>query len=80
MSSESSSHLPDPPALQLFHTLALSSHQNALEIEKHVGFLVQYFVFLPSTYPYPSSLTIRLLVATLRLYANLASYGLHCHI
>ena len=79
-SSESSSHLPDPLAIQLFHTLALSSRQNAQEIEEHVDCLLQYITFLPSTSPYPSSLTIRLLVSTLRLYANFASYGLHCHI
>ena len=80
MSSESTSHLPDSLAIQLFHTLALSSRQNAQEIEKHVDCLLQYISFLPSTSPYPSSITIRLLVAALRLYANLASYGLHCHI
>lgn len=79
-STESSSHLPDPLAIQLFHTLALSSRQNAQEVEKHVDCLLQYITFLPSISPYSSSLTISLLVSTLRLYANLASYGLHCHI
>ena len=79
-STESSSHLPDPLAIQLFHTLALSSRQNAREIEEHVDCLLQYITFFPSTSPYPPSLTICLLVSTLRLYANLASYGLHCHI
>jgi len=78
-STESSSHLPDPLAIQLFHTLALSSHQNAQEIEEHVDCLLQYLT-LPFTSPYPPLLTICLLVSTLRLYANLASYGLHCHI
>ena len=78
-SSESSTHLPDPLAIQLFHTLALSSRQNAQEIEKHVDCLLQY-ITLPSTSPYPPSLTIALLVSILRLYANLASYGLHCHV
>jgi hypothetical protein len=78
--TESSSHLPDPLAIQIFHTLALSSRQNAQEIEKHVDCRLQYLTFLPSTSPYPPSLTICLLVSTLRLYANLASYGLHCHI
>ena len=79
-STESSTHLPDPLAIQLFHTLALSSRQNAQEIEEHVDCLLQYITFLPSTSPYPPPLTICLLVSTLRLYANLASYGLHCHI
>ena len=79
-SSDSSSHFPDPLAIQLFHTLTLSSRQNAQEIEKHVDCLLQYITFLPSTSPYPPSLTNALLVSTLRLYANLASYGLHCHI
>ena len=79
-STESSSHFPDPLAIQLFHILALSSRQNAQEVEEHVDCLLQYITFLPSISPYPPSLTIRLLVSTLRLYANLASYGLHCHI
>jgi RNA polymerase II-associated protein 1 len=79
-STDSSSHLPDPLAIQLFHTLAFSSRQNAREIREHVDCLLQYITFLPSTSPYPPSLAIRLLVSTLRLYANLASYGLHCHI
>ena len=79
-SIESSSHLPDPLSIQLFHTLALSSRQNAQEVEEHIDCLLQYITFLPSTSPYPPSLTICLLVSILRLYANLASYGLHCHI
>ena len=79
-SSESSLHLPEPLAIQLFYILALSSRQNAQEIEKHIACLLQYISFLPSASPYPTPLTIRLLVATLRLYAILASYGLHCHI
>ena len=79
-STESSSQLPDPLAIQLFHILALSSRQNAQEIEKHVDCLIQYITFLPSTSPYPPPLTIRLLISTLRLYAILASYGLYCHI
>jgi hypothetical protein len=78
-STESSTHLPDPLAIQLFHTLALSSRQNAQEIEEHVDCLLQY-ITLPSTSSYPPSLTINLLVSTLRLHANLVSYGLHCHI
>jgi RNA polymerase II-associated protein 1 len=80
LSAESSSHLPDPLAIQLFHTLALSSRQNAQEIEEHVDCLLQYIAFLPSTSPYPPPLTIHLLISTLRLYVILASYGLHCHI
>ena len=79
-STESSSHLPDPLAIQLFHTVTLSSRQNAQEIVEHVDCLLQYTTFLPSTSPYPPSLSICMLVSTLRLYANLASYGLHCHI
>ncbi|KAF8817072.1 hypothetical protein BYT27DRAFT_7204880 [Phlegmacium glaucopus] len=79
-STESSLNLPDPLAIQLFHTLALSSRQNAQETEKHVDCLLQYITFLPSSSPYPPPLTIRLLTSTLRLYAILASYGLHCHI
>ena len=79
-STESSSHLPDPLAIQLLHSLALSSRQNAQEVEEHVDCLLQYITFLPSTSPYPPSLTTCLLVSILRLYANLASYGLHCRI
>jgi hypothetical protein len=79
-STDSSSHLPDPLAIQLFHILALSSRQNAQKIEEHVDCLLQYISLLPSTSPYAPPLTIRLLVSTLRLYAILASYGLHCHI
>ena len=79
-STESSSHLPDPFAIQFFHILALSSRQNAQEIGKHVDCLLLYLSFLTSTSPYPLPLTIHLVVSTLRLYAVLASYGLLCHI
>ena len=78
--TDPSSRIPDPLAIQLFHTLALSSRQNAQQIEEHVDCLLQYITLLPSTSPYRPPLTIRLLVSTLRLYAILASYGLYCHI
>ncbi|KDR82536.1 hypothetical protein GALMADRAFT_112269 [Galerina marginata CBS 339.88] len=71
---------PDPLALRLFHTLAVSSRANALEIEKLADPLLRFVTYSSFDSPYPPALSINLLTSTLRLYCVLASYGLYCHI
>ncbi|KAF8158446.1 hypothetical protein B0H34DRAFT_797833 [Crassisporium funariophilum] len=80
MPPSDSSLQPNPLALQLFCTLALSSRSNAQEVEKFSDSLLRFVTFLPSTSPYPTAITTDLLVLTLRLYTVLASYGLYSHI
>lgn len=74
------SSLPDPLALQIFHTLILASRTNAEAVSKIADTFLRFVTFLPHSSPYPSSLAINLLIWTLRIYRALASYGLYTEV
>lgn len=80
ISQDSSSPLPDPFALQFFHILILSSRTCAVEIEKLADSFLRFIAFLPPSSPYPPPLAASILTWTLRIYRDLASYGLYCHV
>jgi len=72
--------LPNPLALQLLCTLALSSRSNAEEIEQYADSLLRFVTYSSFDSPYPPALANTLLILSLRLYRALASYGLYSHI
>lgn len=72
--------LPDPSALHLLTTLALSSRSNAATLVEPADALLRFVTVLPSASPYPLPLATALLTSTLRFYSTLASYGLYSHI
>lgn len=71
---------PDPNALDLLTTLALSSRPNARALEEQADTLLRFVTLLPSDALYPVSLATSLLTSTLRFYTALASYGICAHI
>jgi hypothetical protein len=77
---QESSPLPDPLALQIFHTLILASRTNAEEVSKLADAFLRFVTFLPHSSPYPFPLAINLLILTLRIYRALAAYGLYTEI
>ncbi|KAF9478218.1 hypothetical protein BDN70DRAFT_895913 [Pholiota conissans] len=78
--NEETSPLPNPLALRLFYTLAQSSRANAQAIDKFADSFLRFVTFSPFSSPYPPALATNLLVATLRVYRVLATYGLYAHI
>jgi hypothetical protein len=71
---------PDPSALRLLITIALSSRNNALALVQFADSLLRFITMLPPTSPYPTPLAVVLLTYTLRFYTTLASYGFYSHI
>ncbi|KAH8104956.1 hypothetical protein DFH11DRAFT_1645705 [Phellopilus nigrolimitatus] len=71
--------LPDPLALRLLHTLAISSRANAKALEGPADALLRFVTTnVPlSTSPFPRPLAEALLCGTLDLYAVLARYGVY---
>ena len=78
--TENTSPLPNPFALQLLYTLALSSRSNAREIEMYADSLLRFVTFSAFSSPYPLALATNLLAGTLRVFRALASYGFYSHI
>jgi RNA polymerase II-associated protein 1 len=75
-----SSPLPNPSALQFLIVLAKSSRSNATSLQDLADALLRFITMLPPTSPYPSQLSIALLMFTLRFYTTLASFGLYSNI
>ena len=80
ISPQESSPLPEPLALQLFHTLVLASRTNAEEVSKSADAFLRFVAFLPHSSPYPFPLAINLLIWTLHIYRALAAYGLYTEV
>ncbi|TFK48807.1 hypothetical protein OE88DRAFT_1760352 [Heliocybe sulcata] len=71
---------PDPLAIQLLSTLALSSRANAVEASKYADALLRFVVTLPPDSTYSESLAAALISSALEFYTVLASYGLYASI
>ncbi|KAI0698163.1 hypothetical protein BC835DRAFT_695137 [Cytidiella melzeri] len=68
--------LPEPLAIQVLATLALSSRENATVVADSAPTLLRFIVILPSSSLYAIPLATSLIICTLNLYRALASYGL----
>ena len=71
---------PNPAALTLLCALVSSSRENAKSLRGPTDALLRYITPLPPSSQYPSTLSVALLIGTLRLYTALASYGLYSSI
>lgn len=71
---------PEPAAVELLTILALASRSNAEALVEYADALLPFATLLPHDSPFPISLGISLLTATLRFYTTLGAYGFYAHI
>jgi len=71
---------PEPAVVEFLAILALASRSNAEALVEYADALLPFVTLLPHDSPFPISLGVSLLTATLRFYTTLGTYGFYAHI